>query len=182
MSKNIIKGKVFIVGDNIDTDQIIPAQYLNLVPTNPDEYKKLGSYALCGLPDSYKTRFVKEGEFKTEYPIIIGANNFGCGSSREHAPVSLGAAGTKAVIANSFARIFFRNCIATGEVYPVETTADNLGKELKTGDEVEIHLDKNELKVVKTGKIHKLKDIGDVKEVVEAGGIFKYARKKGMIK
>ena len=64
----------------------------------------------------------------------------------------------------------------------METTEDNLSKELKTGDEVEIHLDKNELKIVKTGKIHKLKDIGDVKEVVEAGGIFKYARKKGMIK
>ena len=182
MSKNIIKGKVFVVGDNIDTDQIIPAQYLNLVPTNPDEYKKLGSYALCGLPDSYKTRFVKDGEFRTEYPIIIGGNNFGCGSSREHAPVSLGAAGTKAVIAKSFARIFFRNCIATGEIFPVEMTDENLNKELHTGDEVEIHLDKNELKVMKTGKAHSLKDIGDVKEVVEAGGIFKYARKKGMIK
>ncbi|MFZ2657975.1 MAG: 3-isopropylmalate dehydratase [Victivallales bacterium] len=182
MSHHTIKGKVFVVGDNIDTDQIIPAQYLNLVPTNPDEYKKLGSYALCGLPDKYKTRFVKDGVFKTEYPIIIGGKNFGCGSSREHAPVSLGAAGTKAVIANSFARIFFRNCIATGEVYPVEITKEDLNKELKTGDEVEISLEKNELKVIKTGKVHKINDIGDVKEVIDAGGIFKYARKKGMIR
>lgn len=182
MSHHIIKGRVFVVGDNIDTDQIIPAQYLNLVPTIPEEYKKLGSYALCGLPDAYKTRYVKAGEYKTEYPIIIGGKNFGCGSSREHAPVSLGAAGTKAIIANSFARIFFRNSIATGEVFPLEISNENLNKEIKTGDEVEINLEKNELKEVKTGKVHKLKEIGDVKEVIEAGGIFNYARKKGMIK
>ncbi len=179
--QNIIKGKVFVVGDNIDTDQIIPAQYLNLVPTNPEEYKKLGSYALCGLPDSYKIRFVEEGKMETEYPIIIGAKNFGCGSSREHAPISLGAAGTKIVVANSFARIFFRNCISTGEVFPVETD-ENLAEFLKTGDEVEISIEKKELKVCKTGKTCKLKDLGAVKDVVEAGGIFKFARKKGMIK
>lgn len=182
MSHHTIKGKVFVVGDNIDTDQIIPAQYLNLVPTIPEEYKKLGSYALCGLPDSHKIRYVKSGEFNTEYPIIVGGKNFGCGSSREHAPVSLGAAGTKAIIANSFARIFFRNSIATGEVYPVEIAKEDLSKELSTGDEVEISLERNELKIIKTGKVYKLKDIGDVREVVEAGGIFQYARKKGMIK
>ena len=146
MNDNFIKGKVFVVGDNIDTDQIIPAQYLNLVPTIPDEYKKLGSYALCGLPDSYRTRYVKTGEFSTEFPIIIGGNNFGCGSSREHAPVSLGAAGCQTVIARSFARIFFRNCIATGEVYPLETDSE-LNKILKTGDEVEINLSENKVKV-----------------------------------
>ena len=105
--QNIIAaGKVYVVGNNIDTDQIIPAQYLNLVPTIPEEYEKLGTYALCGLPDKYTTRYIKKGELKTEYPIIIGGKNFGCGSSREHAPISLGAAGTKVVIANSYARIF----------------------------------------------------------------------------
>jgi 3-isopropylmalate/(R)-2-methylmalate dehydratase small subunit len=179
MSENIIKGKVFVVGDNIDTDQIIPAQYLNLVPTIPEEYEKLGSYALCGLPDEYEERYVAEGQSKTEYPIIIGGNNFGCGSSREHAPVSLGAAGAKAVIANSFARIFFRNCIATGEVYPVESV-DALNKLLKTGDEIEINLSSMVITLESGTKIL-IKDLGAVKEVIDAGGIFKYARASGMI-
>ncbi len=175
-----IVGKVFITGDNIDTDQIIPAQYLNLVPTIPEEYKKLGSYALCGLPDEYKTRYVADGKMETDYAVVIGGRNFGCGSSREHAPVSLGASGCKTVIANSFARIFFRNCIATGEVYPVETS-EELNKSLKTGDEVEISFENMTLKELKTGKIHQLKNLGDVKSVIEAGGIFNYARKNKMI-
>ncbi len=177
---NTIKGKVFITGDNIDTDQIIPAQYLNLVPTISEEYEKLGSYALCGLPDEYETRYVDEGKMKTEYPIIIGGTNFGCGSSREHAPISLGAAGCKAVIANSFARIFFRNCIATGEVYPVEVN-DSLNQMVKTGDEVEIDLDNKTIKLANCDKIINLNDLGAVQEVIEAGGIFEYARKSGMI-
>src|SRR5450759_1757504 len=109
-----ISGKVFVVGDNIDTDQIIPAQYLNLVPTIPAELEKLGSYALSGLPDS-SPKFIPPGEAKTPYRIVVGGRNFGCGSSREHAPISIGAAGARAVVAESFARIFFRNCIATGQ-------------------------------------------------------------------
>ena len=74
-----------------------------------------------GLPESlYAERFIKAGAMDTEFPIIIAGRNFGCGSSREHAPIALGAANTQTVIAESFARIFFRNCVATGEVYPVE--------------------------------------------------------------
>ena len=180
MSENTIRGKVFVLGDNIDTDQIIPAQYLNLVPTIPVEYEKLGSLALCGLPDEFKTRYIATGKTRTEFPIIIGGKNFGCGSSREHAPVSLGAAGCRAVIANSFARIFFRNSIATGEIYPVETV-EELNKILKTGDEVEISLEENTLKIVSSGKIHKLEPLGDAKDVIRAGGIFNHARKSGMI-
>src|SRR5438132_12214330 len=96
MADTKIRGKVYVLGDNIDTDQIIPAQYLTLVPTIPDEYEKLGSYALCGLPDSlYPTRFVKEGQLDSEYSIVVGGKNFGCGSSREHAPIALGSAGCK---------------------------------------------------------------------------------------
>src|SRR6202521_3398939 len=113
---------VYVVDDNIDTDQIIPAQYLTLVPTIPEEYEKLGSYALIGLPDSlYPVRYIEEGAAKSKYPIIIGGRNFGCGSSREHAPIALGAAGCQVVVAESFARIFFRNSVATGELYPYES-------------------------------------------------------------
>src|SRR6201996_686283 len=116
---NKLTSPVYVVEDNIDTDQIIPAQYLTLVPTIPDEYEKLGSYAMVGLPDDlYPIEFIKKGTTKTDYKIIIAGRNFGCGSSREHAPISLGAAGVQAVIAESFARIFFRNCVATGGLYP----------------------------------------------------------------
>ncbi len=175
-----IRGKVFITADNIDTDQIIPAQYLNLVPTNPAELEKLGSYALCGLPDNFG-RFVPEGQIKSPYAVIIGGRNFGCGSSREHAPISLGAAGGKVVIAESFARIFFRNCIATGYLYPIEAEK-RLVEVLKTGDEVEVDLDKGTLTVVATGKVFKLRELGAAKEVIDNGGLFEHARKSGMLK
>lgn len=171
--------KVFIVGDNIDTDQIIPAQYLNLVPTIPQEYEKLGSYALCGLPESYP-RFVKDGEMKSEFAVIIGGRNFGCGSSREHAPISLGAAGVKFVIASSFARIFFRNCISTGEICPIESEI-NLTDKFKTGDEAEVSIEEGWIKKIASGESFKLKDPGAVKDVIAAGGIFEYARKNKMI-
>ena len=100
-----VRGVIFVVDDNIDTDQIIPAEYLTLVPSKPDEYEKLGSYAMAGLPERYG-EFVPAGEMKTPYPIIVAGENFGCGSSREHAPIALGAAGVKAVVAQSYARIF----------------------------------------------------------------------------
>ncbi|HZR16085.1 MAG TPA: 3-isopropylmalate dehydratase, partial [Verrucomicrobiae bacterium] len=88
--QSVFTGPVYVVRDNIDTDQIIPAQYLNLVPTIPDEYEKLGSFALCGLPESlYPIRFVKDNQLDSQYPIVIGGRNFGCGSSREHAPIAL---------------------------------------------------------------------------------------------
>ena len=90
MTKSVFTGPVYVVRDNIDTDQIISAQYLNLVPTIPEEYEKLGSYALDGLPKSlYATRFVKEGALDSEFPIVVAGKNFGCGSSREHAPIAL---------------------------------------------------------------------------------------------
>lgn len=179
-SGSLIRGKVFVLGDNIDTDQIIPAQYLNLVPTIPEEYERLGSLALCGLPDSIQPRYVSSPSSKTEYPIIIGAKNFGCGSSREHAPVSLGAAGCEAVVANSFARIFFRNCIATGEIYPVEADAA-LSEAFKTGDVAELDVEGCSIRNLRTGQICKLKPLGDAKDVIDAGGLFDYARKTGMI-
>jgi len=176
-SKDKIDGKVFVVGDNVDTDQIIPAKYLNLIPTIEEEYRKLGSYALSGLPS--KVRFIREGEMTTEYPIILAGKNFGCGSSREHAPIALGAAGCKVVLARSFARIFFRNAVATGEIYPVELIDEII--DIRTGDEIEIHFDTN-MVLSRDGKSYRIKPLGDAKPVIDAGGLFKYCRKEGLIR
>jgi 3-isopropylmalate/(R)-2-methylmalate dehydratase small subunit len=175
----VISGPAFVVQNNIDTDQIIPAQYLTLVPTIPDEYEKLGSYAMIGLPDAlYPTRYVEEGAMKSKYPIVIGGRNFGCGSSREHAPIALGAAGCEVVVAEGFARIFFRNSIATGELYPYESAVP-LSQEIKTGDHVEVDFEKDELRA--NGKTYPLKPLGEVKPVIDAGGIFDFARQSGLI-
>lgn len=179
--QSVFTGPVYVVRDNIDTDQIIPAQYLNLVPTIAEEYEKLGSYALVGLPDSlYPTRYVKEGQLDSEYPIVIAGRNFGCGSSREHAPIALGSAGCRIVLAESFARIFFRNCVATGELYPCESV-ERLCEVLKTGQVVTVDLDAATVTVKETGKVYQFKSLGDVRPVVDAGGLFNYARKTGMI-
>ena len=174
-----ITSKVFVVKDNIDTDQIIPAQYLTLVPTIPEEYEKLGSFALIGLPDDqYPVDLVEPGRTKTEYKIVIAGRNFGCGSSREHAPIAMGAAGVQAVVAESFARIFFRNCVATGELYPYDA-AERLCDIIKTGDEATLDFDHDTLTV--NGKTYQLKPLGEVRPVIDAGGIFNYARQSGMI-
>ena len=174
-----VTSKVFVVKDNIDTDQIIPAQYLTLVPTIAEEYEKLGSYAMIGLPDDlYPVKFVPAGETKTPYQIVIAGRNYGCGSSREHAPIALGAAGVQAVVAESFARIFFRNCVATGELYPYDS-AERLCDVLKTGDEATLDFDKDTLTC--NGVTYHLKPLGEVRPVIDAGGIFNYARESGMI-
>lgn len=179
--QSVFKGPVFVVRDNIDTDQIIPAQYLNLVPTIREEYEKLGAYALCGLPDSlYPTPFVKEGQVDADYSIVVGGKNFGCGSSREHAPIAMGSAGCRIVLAQSFARIFFRNCVATGELYPCESV-DRLCDVLRTGDVVTVDLDAHSVTVEATGQVYKIKSLGDVRPVVDAGGLFNFARQTGMI-
>ncbi|CAO2046841.1 unnamed protein product, partial [Urochloa humidicola] len=181
-SSAVFHGEVFVVGDNIDTDQIIPAEHLTLVPSKPDEYRKLGSFAFAGLPSAaYPTPFVAPGEESTRYAVIVGGANFGCGSSREHAPVALGAAGARAVVAESYARIFFRNSVATGEVYPLELSDAGAWKECKTGDVVTVDLGNSVFINHTSGKKYKLKPIGDAGPVIEAGGIFAYARKTGMI-
>ena len=174
------RAKVYVLGDNIDTDQIIPANFLNLVPTIPEEYIKLGSYAMAGLPES-ELPFVDKATGRSPYGIMIAGTNFGCGSSREHAPVALGASGCKAVVAESYARIFFRNCVATGEVYPCETAAA-LRTEFKTGDEAELDIEQGTITRLADGKVFSLKELGAVAPVVAAGGMFGYARQVGMIK
>lgn len=175
----VIHGKCFVVGDNIDTDQIIPAEYLTLVPSKPDEYEKLGSYAMIGLPSHYG-KFIEDGKTKSEYTVMISGANFGCGSSREHAPVAMGAAGVRAVVAESYARIFFRNAVATGELYPVETNS-RICEENKTGDLVTVDLGRDLLINHTSGKQFTLVPIGDAGPVIDAGGIFNFARASGMI-
>ena len=174
-----IAAKVYVLGDNIDTDLIIPARYLNLVPTIPEEYEKLGSYALSGLPDS-EAPFVAPGRTTSDYGIVIAGRNFGCGSSREHAPVALGAAGVKAVVAASYARIFFRNAIATGELFPCESF-EPIDGQFRTGDEAEVDIDAATVRRLSDGKTFPLRPLGPVAPVVEAGGLFAYARREGMI-
>ena len=117
---------------------------------------------------------------ESDYPIVLAGKNFGCGSSREHAPIALGSAGCRVVLAESFARIFFRNSVATGELYPCELT-ERLCDILKTGEVVTADLDAGTVTVKATGKVCHFKPLGDVRPVVDAGGLFNYARKTGMI-
>jgi len=179
-TKGIITGKVYVLDNNIDTDLIIPACYLNLVPTIPEEYQKLGSYALSGLPSNYP-RFIKEGQSVSQYSIIVAGKNFGCGSSREHAVTALAAAGIKAVIAESYARIFFRNAVATGELYPLESEQP-LGEFFKMGMHAEINIAEGTITNKSSNIVYRLKLLGAVGPVVAAGGIFGYARSTGMIR
>lgn len=173
-----VTGKVYVLGDNIDTDLIIPTMYLNLVPTIPEEYKKLGSHALAGLPDSYPV-FSSNSDGTTPYAIIVAGKNFGCGSSREHAPIAIGAAGCKAVVAESYARIYFRNAVATGEVFPLETP-EPLTEAFKTGDEATLDLAKGTLTRCSDGKVFPLSASDAVAPVIAAGGLFNYARQNHM--
>ena len=163
-----ITGKIIVVGDNIDTDQIYPGCYLAL--TDP---KEIGSHCLSGVDENIAANFPQGG-------IVVAGRNFGCGSSREHAPIALLNMGAKAVIADSFARIFFRNCVATGEVYPCET-ATALRTEFKTGDEAELDIEQGTITRLADGKVFPLKELGAVAPVVAAGGMFGYARQVGMI-
>ncbi|KAL1189769.1 3-isopropylmalate dehydratase small subunit 3 [Cardamine amara subsp. amara] len=182
-ARETFHGLCYVVKDNIDTDQIIPAEYGTLVPSIPEDREKLGSFAMIGLSSFYSDRFVEQGEMKSKYSVIIGGDNFGCGSSREHAPVCLGAAGAKAVVAESYARIFFRNCVATGEIFPLESEV-RICDECKTGDVVTIEPKEDGSSLLinhTTRKEYKLKPIGDAGPVIDAGGIFAYARKAGMI-
>jgi len=182
MMKNI-KGKAYVLGDDIDTDQIIPANHLVYSLDDPKERKLYGKYALSGVPESSaglpdgNHPFISEGEETSEYRIIIGGQNFGCGSSREHAPVALSMAGVQAVVAVSYARIFYRNSVDGGLIVPFES--EDLTNEIRTGDEVEIN--QNELINHVSGKSYKLKDLGEVSDIINAGGIFQYARENGMI-
>ncbi|QDU71191.1 LeuD/DmdB family oxidoreductase small subunit [Mucisphaera calidilacus] len=183
---DVIRGKAFVLGDDIDTDQIIPAQYLAYNPSIPEERQYFGMYANVGVPPAQSglpegnLRFVPEGAFKSEYSIVIGGKNFGCGSSREHAPLALAEAGVVAVVAEFYARIFYRNCVNGGYCLPLETQ-QRLVEEIRTGDEVEIDVAGGTLKNVSSGKTYPLNPLGDAKPIIDAGGVFAYARSSGML-
>jgi 3-isopropylmalate/(R)-2-methylmalate dehydratase small subunit len=185
--QTIIRGKAFVLGDNVDTDQIIPAHHLTLNPAISEEYRQFGKHALSSVPAAQKglpkghVPFHEDDEFISAYKIIIGGKNFGCGSSREHAPIALNAAGIQAVVAEFYARIFFRNAVNGGYLVPFESV-DRLCDRIATGNVVEIDLRKNLLTNETTGETWPLKPLGEVAPILEAGGLFPYARQVGMLK
>ncbi|MCA0270035.1 MAG: 3-isopropylmalate dehydratase [Bacteroidetes bacterium] len=179
-------GLAYVLGDSIDTDQIIPARYLVYSMTVPEERAKYGQYALsavpieqAGLPEG-GIPFVGEGEQTSRYAVIVAGENFGCGSSREHAPFALREAGIGAVVAASYARIFYRNAVDGGFVVPCESV-ENLTAAVRTGDEVTVDPDAGTITNHTTGQTHALRPLGDVAPILHAGGLFAYARQSGMI-
>ena len=181
-----IRGKAFVLGDNIDTDQIIPAQHLVYSLSDPEERKKYGQFALSGVPLERSglpeggVPFVAGGRNTSEFQIIVAGKNFGCGSSREHAPFALQIAGVKAVIANFYARIFYRNAVDGGFLIPFETD-EELASRVHTGDLLEIDLQTSRVTNLTREETYTLKPLGEVAGIVAAGGIFEYAKKSGMI-
>ena len=159
---NTIDGKVWTFGDNIDTDLIIAARYLNT-----SDPKELAKYVMEDADPSFKEK-VQNGD------IIVAGENFGCGSSREHAPIALKAAGVSAVIAKSFARIFYRNAFNMGLTI-LELDESN---ELKEGDILKIDLDNGTIKSKENDKSYKFSPIPPfMQELVNCGGLMNYAKK-----
>ncbi len=185
----VIRGKVYVLGDNVDTDQIIPAHYLSLNPAIDEERRMFGRYALSGVPQGQaglpggKVPFVDQADESntgSEYVIVLAGRNFGCGSSREHAPLALCEAGIRAVVAESYARIFYRNSVNGGYLVPFESSASPIDR-FSTGDEVELNTKDNYLQNLASQTRFDLKPLGDVADIVEAGGVFEYARRVGML-
>src|SRR5689334_4798907 len=169
--QKIVIGRAYVLGDNVDTDQIIPAQYLTYNPAIPEEYKQFGKYALssvppaqAGLPKGHVPFHTKD-EFVSDYKIIVAGKNFGCGSSREHAPIALDAAGIGAVVAEFYARIFFRNAVNGGYLVPFETP-DRLCERVCTGDELRLDVAAGVLDNLTTGERHRLKPLGEVAPIL----------------
>lgn len=179
-----IEGLAYVLGNDIDTDQIIPAEHLVYSLSDPEERKNYGKYSLSGVPAAKAglpnggIPFIRAGGHRSDYAIIIGGKNFGCGSSREHAPACLQIAGIQAVVAESYARIFYRNSIDGGFFTPLETVS-TLINTIRTGDKVTIDIEAGTL--THSGKHHPLKPLGDVLEILKAGNIFEYAKKAGMM-
>ncbi len=159
-----IKGKVWKFGDNIDTDAIIPARYLNT-----SDPKELAKHVMEDADSSFPSK-LNPGD------IIIGGRNFGCGSSREHAPIAIKAAGVQAVVAKSFARIFFRNAFNIGlPIFEVPELVD----ETNEGDELEIDMDSGEIINLNKNKKYNTKPIpAFMQELIKAGGLVEWTKQR----
>lgn len=158
MKGNVIK----YARDNIDTDVIIPGQYLKV-----HDYAELALHAMEGLDPNFRSK-VKEGDF------ILSGRNFGCGSSREHAPIALSHSGIKAVLALSFARIFYRNAVDGAFLLPIEIEEDAYSN-ISEGDEIDIDIHTNQIKNITKNKTYKMKPFSEIiGKIIEAGGLFKY--------
>jgi len=156
------KGKAHLIGDNIDTDVIIPAPYL--VTTDP---KELAKNAFEGLGFVKK---VKDGD------VLIAGKNFGCGSSREHAPLAIKGLGFSCVIASSFARIFFRNAVNIGLLI---LEIPGIEKKASSGDELEVDIIKGLVKNITRNEEYKSQPFPEFMQgIVKAGGLMKYVSKK----
>ena len=159
-----LKGKVHKFGDNINTDEIIPARYLNT-----SEVEELAAHCMEDADPDFPKK-VKKGD------IIVGGENFGCGSSREHAPISIKGAGVSCVIAKSFARIFYRNAINIGlPIFTSPDAADNL----KTGDTVQVDAAKG--KIAKPGKSKAFTSEvfpEFIQDMIKSGGLMATASKR----
>ncbi len=159
-----IKGKAWKYGDDVNTDEIIPARYLNV--TDHDE---LAAHCMEDIdPDFVKK--VSPGD------IIVAAKNFGCGSSREHAPLAIKSAGISCVIAKSFARIFYRNSINIGlPILECESAAENI----EEGDLVEINLATGEIKNLTKGQTYYAKPFPEfMQQIIANGGLMNYVMSK----
>ena len=159
-----LEGTVFKYGDNVDTDVIIPARYLN-----SSDPKELASHCMEDIDKEFVSR-VKSGD------IIVAAKNFGCGSSREHAPIAIKAAGVSIVIAETFARIFYRNAINIG--LPIMECPE-AAREIRAGDRVEVDLDSGIVTDVTQGKTWKGQAFPPfMQNIISAGGLIPYINSK----
>jgi 3-isopropylmalate/(R)-2-methylmalate dehydratase small subunit len=148
--------------DNIDTDVILPGTYLKL-----HDYDEIAKHAMEGIDPNFHAR-VKNGDF------IVAGKNFGCGSSREHAPIALSHCGIKGVLALSFARIFYRNSVDGAFLLPIEIDEQTY-KKISDGDELEINTEKNEIKNLTKNEVYSMKPFSEiVSKIIAAGGLFKY--------
>lgn len=148
--------------DNIDTDVILPGPYLKI-----HDYDELAKHAMEGLDKDFHKK-VKPGDF------IVAGKNFGCGSSREHAPIALSYSGIKAVLALSFARIFYRNAVDGAFLLPIEIDEISYNN-ITDGDVLEIELSQNEIKNVTKNKIYQMKPFPElIGKIIDAGGLFNY--------
>jgi len=162
--ENNIKGKVWKYSDNIDTDVIIPARYLNM--TNPDD---LAKHCMEDIDKDFAVNVSKND-------IIVAGDNFGCGSSREHAPIAIKACGISAVIAKSFARIFYRNSINIG--LPILENSDAVN-DAENGDIIEIDLSKGEIKNITKNKTYKTAPFPEsIQEIIRSGGLIDHTKAK----